>query len=259
MTDFGILLASPHNPIGCINWFEHPRVYGRISFTGDCTPHTKLYSQVTQTTFFGHDLFANLSAAWHLGQLLALYSRLAPAITNAWCCQKKSSRILETKFLAFPLALTLASFQGWFGVGSNMSKFFKAYCLIIIIMYDGFTIESVPFFLECQLLSKPSQLDADRQSDYAIYRFIATELGTQLPFHPLQDKFCDSYPWRDRVGQSWDWNSSSWHQWPHVVSAALRLESRWPWLQAWRSLTTTLLSMDQHGSEHCPVAWDYAT
>jgi hypothetical protein len=146
MTDFGILLASPHNPIGCINWFEHPRVYGRISFTGDCTPHTKLYSQVTQTTFFGHDLFANLSAAWHLGQLLALYSRLAPAITNAWCCQKKSSRILETKFLAFPLALTLASFQGWFGVGSNMSKFFKAYCLIIIIMYDGFTIESVPFF-----------------------------------------------------------------------------------------------------------------
>ena len=105
MTDFGILLASPHNPIGCINWFEHPRVYGRISFTGDCTPHTKLYSQVTQTTFFGHDLFANLSAAWHLGQLLALYSRLAPAITNAWCCQKKSSRILETKFLAFSSGL----------------------------------------------------------------------------------------------------------------------------------------------------------
>ena len=121
MTDFGIPLASP--------------------------PHTKLYSQVTQTTFFGHDLFANPSAAWHLGQLLALYSRLAPAITNAWCCQKQSSRILETKFLAFPLALTLVSFQGWFGVGSNMSKFFRAHWVhCMIIMYDGFTIESIPCF-----------------------------------------------------------------------------------------------------------------
>ena len=157
------------------------------------------YSHKLLRQLSGHDLFANLSAAWRLGQLLALYSRLAPAITNAWCCQKQSSRILETKFLAFPQALTLVSLQGWFGVGSNTSMFSRP-TVWLLIMYDGFMIGSILSMLFGMPASQFTQAIGCRQKrkatthDYAWLR-MTTDSSEQNKGPNFHSAHCRRIVW----------------------------------------------------------------
>lgn len=198
---------------------------------GDCTPHTKLYSQVTQTTFFWTRLVCKPKRNLALRTVAGTLFKACPGNYQCVMLSKAVFKNPGDKVSRFSSGLNTCLLSRLIWGWVKHVKVFQGPLYDYYVWWFHNWINSM-FFLECLLLSKPRQLDADRQSDYS---------------------------WRDRLGQSWDWNLSSWHQWPHVMSAALRLESRWPWLQAWRGLTTTLLSMDQHGSEHCPVAWDYAT